>query len=147
MFLFRVGADVTGRKYDMPTALSVAAVIAVGSNPLYLYDGGFLLSFGALLAICTVIPLVKKESQQPVLVRILGPGIAMNCVLWPVILYFFFEVPLYSVILNLLVIPLMPVILSCGMAGSLVRMAGGTFGTWILMVCSRILKFYDGCCV
>lgn len=51
MFLFRVGADVTGRKYDMPTALSVAAVIAVGSNPLYLYDGGFLLSFGALLAI------------------------------------------------------------------------------------------------
>lgn len=96
MFLFRVGADVTGRKYDMPTALSVAAVIAVGSNPLYLYDGGFLLSFGALLAICTVIPLVKEESQQPVLVRILGPGIAMNCVLWPVILYFFFEVPLYS---------------------------------------------------
>ena len=49
----------------------------------------------------------------------------MNCVLWPVILYFFFEVPLYSVMLNLLVIPLMPVILSCGMAGSLVRMAGG----------------------
>ena len=41
MFLFRVGADVTGRKYDMPTALSVAAVIAVGSNPLYLYDGWF----------------------------------------------------------------------------------------------------------
>ena len=76
MFLFRVGADVTGRKYDMPTALSVAAVIAVGSNPLYLYDGGFLLSFGALLAICTVIPLLKEESQQPVLVRILGPGIA-----------------------------------------------------------------------
>lgn len=147
MFLFRVGADVTGRKYDMPTALSVAAVIAVGSNPLYLYDGGFLLSFGTLLAICTVIPLVKEESQQPVLVRILGPGIAMNCVLWPVILYFFFEVPLYSVMLNLLVIPLMPVILSCGMAGSLVRMAGGTYGTWILMVCSRILKFYDGCCV
>lgn len=94
-----------------------------------------------------MIPLVKEESQQPVMVRILWPGIAMNCVLWPVILYFFFEVPLYSVMLNLLVIPLMPVILSCGMAGSLVRMAGGTSGTWILMVCSRILKLYDGCCV
>ena len=64
----------------------------------------------------------------------------MNCVLWPVILYFFFEVPLYSVMLNLLVIPLMPVILSCGMAGSLVRMAGGTFGTWILMVWQPDIK-------
>mgnify|MGYP000718370071 CR=1 FL=1 len=61
--------------------------------------------------------------------------------------FLFRKLPLYSVMLNLLVIPLMPVILSCGMAGSLVRMAGGTYGTWILMVCSRILKLYDGCCV
>lgn len=94
-----------------------------------------------------MIPLVKKESQQRYWYVYWGRNCHELCVVALVILYFFFEVPLYSVILNLLVIPLMPVILSCGMAGSLVRMAGGTFGTWILMVCSRILKFYDGCCV
>ena len=147
MFLFRVGADVTGRKYDMPTALSVAAVIAVGSNPLYLYDGGFLLSFGAFTCDLHSDTIGEGRITAAGTGTYIGPGIAMNLCVVAVILYFFFEVPLYSVMLNLLVIPLMPVILSCGMAGSLVRMAGGTYGTWILMVCSRILKLYDGCCV
>ena len=147
MFLFRIGADITGRRYDMPTALGVAAVIAIGSNPLYLYDGGFWLSFGALAAICIVVPLAWEETMQSAAVRVLWPGISMNFVLWPVILYYFFELPLYSILLNLLVIPLMPALLFCGMTGSLMRMAGIVPGTWILRICRWILKIYDGCCM
>ena len=147
MFLFRIGADITGRRYDMPTALAMAAVIAVGSNPLYLYDGGFWLSFGALTAICLVVPLAKEEMLRSRTVRIMWPGIGMNVVLWPVVLYYFFELPLYSIVLNLLVIPLMPVILSCGMIGSLIRMAGITQGRWILVICRWILMIYDRCCM
>lgn len=147
MFLFRIGADITGRRYDMPTALGVAAVITVGSNPLYLYDGGFWLSFGALVSICLVVPLAKEEIGQSPLVRALWPGISMNCVLWPMILYYFFELPLYGIVLNLLVIPLMSVLLSCGMIGSLMRMAGVIPGTWILVICRGILKLYEWCCM
>ena len=147
MFLFRIGADITGRRYDMPTALAVAAVIAVGSHPLYLYDGGFWLSFGAVAAICSVAPLAKEETMWPPAVRRLWPGVSMNCVLWPVVLYYFFEIPLYGIVLNLLVVPLMSVLLSCGMIGSFIRMAGVIPGTWILVICRRILKIYDGCCM
>ncbi len=147
MFLFRIGADITGRRYDMPTALGVAAVTVLISNPLYLYDGGFWLSFGALASICLVVPLAKEETMQSLPVRALWPGISMNCVLWPVILYYFFELPLYSIVLNLLVIPLMSVLLSCGMAGSLMGMTGILPGTWILVICRWILKLYDWCCV
>ena len=152
MFLFRIGADITGRRYDMPTALSVAAVIAVGSNPLYLYDGGFWLSFGAVASICIVVPLAKEitegsETMASKAVRVLWPGISMNCVLWPVVLYYFFELPLYGMLLNLLVLPLMSVLLSCGMIGSLVSMTGAAPGTWILVICRWILKLYDWCCI
>ena len=48
MFLFRVGAEMTGRRYDAPTVLSSAAVIVLLWRPLSLYDGGFWLSFGIL---------------------------------------------------------------------------------------------------
>ena len=41
MFLFRVGADMMGRHYDAPTALTVEAVIVLLWRPLSLYDGGF----------------------------------------------------------------------------------------------------------
>ena len=60
MFLFRVGADMTGRHYDAPTALSVAAVMVLLWRPLSLYDGGFWLSFGAVLAILAVVPVVQE---------------------------------------------------------------------------------------
>ena len=51
MFVFRIGADITGRHYDMPTALAASAVLTVGIHPLYLYDGGFWLSFGAVCSL------------------------------------------------------------------------------------------------
>ena len=60
MFVFRIGADITGRHYDMPTALAASAVLTVGIHPLYLYDGGFWLSFGAVFAVCTVIPVLEN---------------------------------------------------------------------------------------
>ena len=51
MFLFRIGADLSGRHYDSPTALAAAAVTVCMWRPLSLYDSGFWLSFGALIAI------------------------------------------------------------------------------------------------
>ena len=62
MFLFRVGADMTGRHYDGPTAFSVAVVIVLLWRPLSLYDVGFWLSFGAVLAILTVVPVLQDIS-------------------------------------------------------------------------------------
>lgn len=72
----------------MPTALSVAAVIAVGSNPLYLYDGGFAFIW------CITCDLHSDTTGEERITAAdtgtyIGAGIAMNCVLWPVILYFF----------------------------------------------------------
>lgn len=61
MFVFRIGADITGRHYDMPTALAASAVLTVGIHPLYLYDGGFWLSFGAVFAVCTVYQCLKMR--------------------------------------------------------------------------------------
>ena len=61
MFLFRVGADMAGRHYDAPTALSVAAVAVLVWRPLNLYDGGFWLSFGAVFAILAVVPVVQES--------------------------------------------------------------------------------------
>ena len=135
MFLFRIGADMTGRRYDMPTALSAAAVIALGINPLYLYDGGFWLSFGAVFAIC-----VMKPNG------IFVPSLAINSMLCPVILYYFYEIPGYSMLLNVIVIPLMSVLLFCGLSGSLMGIAGILPAKAVFGVCRAILCLYERCC-
>ncbi len=77
MFLFCVGADMTVRHYDAPTALSAAAVVVLVWRPLSLYDGGFWLSFGAVLAILVVVPVVqgvfnRTESVSPAKECVMG---------------------------------------------------------------------------
>lgn len=161
MFLFRIGADITGRHYDMPTALSVAAVIAVYSNPLYILDGGFWLSFGAVFAICITAPLIRELPGKA-----LWSSVALNSILWPVILYCFYEIPVYSVILNLVIVPCMSLLLSLGITGSalccqsyrfLCGENGGALnelsgmltentGKLLMEGCRWILQFYETVC-
>ncbi len=52
MFLIAMGARITGRIYDMPSAVSVTAMMILAESPAYLLDSGFLLSFGCVLGIC-----------------------------------------------------------------------------------------------
>ena len=130
MFLFRVGADMTGRHYDAPTALSFAAVVVLVWRPLSLYDGGFWLSFGAVFAILAVVPVVqvsdnrKGETQssprqnredgflsgyltgvwehvRQAILQGLTASIGINLFILPILLYYFFEFPLYSFVLKI----------------------------------------------
>ena len=139
MFLFRVGADMAGRHYDVPTALPAAALITIIWKPLYLYDGGFWMSYGAVLAIILVLPMFEGLPFQG-----FWASVAINLVTLPILLFYFYEVPLYSVILNMLVVPLMTVVLFCGILGS----AGYVmfdFGV-ILWICKGVFWVYEKCC-
>ena len=173
MFLFRVGADMTGRHYDAPTALSVAAVAVLLWRPLSLYEGGFWLSFGAVFAILAVVPVVQKafvrvssgsqkqnvdgtalsayfegirEHMWKGILQGLMASISINLVILPVLLYYFFEFPIYSLLLNLFVIPLMSVLLFLGMAGSLFSVCFLPLSGACFRICSGILRLYEMSC-
>lgn len=141
MFLFRVGADMTGRKYDSPTALGVAAVIILTRQPLYLYDGGFWMSFGAVLAMLVVLPVFESFPCQN-----LWAGVSTQIFLLPVVLMSYYEIPTFSLLLNLLVIPLLTVLLLMAVAASIFWMVFWP-GTWILLKgCAGILMLYEKSC-
>jgi competence protein ComEC len=148
MFLFRVGADITGRHYDAPTALSVAAVIVLLWRPLYLYDGGFWMSFGAILAILLVLPLMEQyavSSRIPVLQSICAT-LSIDIILLPIQLYYFYEFPIYSIVLNVFVIPLMSVLLAIGILGSLMYLAFPMAANLVFYICRGILWIYEHSC-
>lgn len=141
MFLFRVGADITGRHYDSPTALSVAAVIVIIWRPLYLYDGGFWLSFGAVLATILILPVFEELPLKG-----LAASVSINLMLFPILLYYFYEIPLYSVLLNLVVIPLLSVLLVAGLIGSACCVSCVPLGYAVLGLCSLIFRLYEWLC-
>lgn len=141
MLLFRIGADVAGRRYDAGTALAAAACIVLFWRPLYLYDGGFWLSFGAVFGVAAVLPLFKKLPVQG-----LWASVSINLSILPVLLYYFYEYPLYSILLNLLVIPLMSVLLLLGLTGSAAALFLPWLGEAALGLCRAILTFYEWLC-
>ena len=139
MFVIRVGADVVGRDYDLATSLSVAAGLTVWKQPLYLLDAGFLLSFGAILGIAIIYPLLEQFRVFP---HFLRASISIQLVLLPILLYFYFEIPIYSLFLNLLIIPFMSVVLSAGVLGSFLAWFL-PFGKYVFYICRGILFGYE----
>ncbi|MBQ8029941.1 MAG: ComEC/Rec2 family competence protein, partial [Butyrivibrio sp.] len=56
MFIIRLLAPMAGRTYDVLSALSVAAILLLLDQPLYLYNSGFLFSFGAVVGLTVIKP-------------------------------------------------------------------------------------------
>ena len=168
MFLVRIGADMTGRDYDLPTSLSLAAAVICAWQPLYITDAGFQLSFGAILGIWLLNPVFtemfrcgqmfrcgredrggKVSSVFCALKKLLesvSSSLAVNLFLSGPLLYFYFEVPPYSVILNILVIPVMPLAMGAGLGGLAAGMILPSAGGAVLQVCRAVLWLYDMAC-
>ena len=182
----RYCGDLRVRHYDAPTALSAAAVAVLVWRPLSLYDGGFWLSFGAVLAVLAAVPVMqeetsvytlhnnglqvgtrmqqsslkqnKKDGSWPVYLRRfweyvrqvilqgLTANIGINLVILPILLYYFFEFPMYSFVLDLFVIPLMSVLLFLGMEGSLLALWLPSVSSFLFWICGKILCFYQMSC-
>ena len=132
MLIISIGADVKGRRYDSITAITIALVLMLAENPYQISQVGFLLSFGAILGIALVCPAWKKLFPQiPSWLDGLLVSISVQLVILPVMLYYFYEIPVYGVLLNLIVVPLMSFLLAvlilCGITGCFLIEAAEVF--------------------
>lgn len=123
MLITLIGAEVSGRKYDCITAVSLALLLMLAANPYQITQAGFQLSFGAVLGIAVVNPLWKHIfPQMPGFMNGLMVSVSVQLVILPVILYYFYEIPVYGIVLNVIVVPLMSILLVllliCGIIGS-----------------------------
>ena len=141
MFLFRIGADLSGRHYDSPTALAAAAVTVCMWRPLSLYDSGFWLSFGALIAIIFILPIFKNLPAQS-----LWASVSVNLFLLPILMYSFYEFPIYGVFLNLIIIPLLSVLMAAGLTGTMISLFWEHAGEAIFLCCRIIFRVYEHSC-
>lgn len=155
MLLLRIGADLCGRVYDIVTALCFSAAIIVVQRPLFVFDAGFLLSFGAIIGITWLLPIWKGMwllgnhefvGVKRTVMDSVNDSMAIQIFLFPITNYFFFEIPLYAVVLNVIVIPLLSVILGAGMIGSVIYSVVPWVGEQLLQIGGILLGLYDVLC-
>lgn len=163
MYLLVMGAEVLGRTYDGSNALALASLILLIGNPMSLFQSGFLFSFTAMIALIVFIPKIQSEDDEPVIKgnhirgnlcetcikffkkinRQILSGFVLQLFLLPLTAWFYYEVPVYALFLNLLIIPLCGWLLGCGLLGGIVGLIFPEPSKWILVVCHVILSVYE----
>ena len=147
MFLVSVGAKLLGRIYDMQTALSLAAVLILLDAPAYLLDGGFWLSFGAVTGVGIIAPefcgICKVKGR---LGKMFVSSLAVQVTTLPVMLWFYGEISIAGVFLNLLVLPTVGIVLGSGAAAALAGLGGNAAAMLCILPGRGLLWVYEGLC-
>lgn len=153
MFLISLSAKLIGCTYDILSSLSFSALIVLFGQPMMLFQAGFLLSFGAVAAIAVIYPtlgkLVTKERFKKAfsLIQSLLISLSVQLLTVPIIIYFYFSVPVYGVFLNLIVIPLMTFVVSGSIFAGIMGCFFLPLGKFIGGGVYYILKLYEFLCV
>jgi competence protein ComEC len=172
MFALRMAAGVCKRTYDLLTALAVAAILLLCDQPLYLRHSGFLFSFLAVLAIGLIVPVMnyrddeagppaaprtrwqrlawRVTSKAPFLARVKDAALAgfmISTFSLPVYFVYYYEFPLYSILLNLVIIPPMSLLMITGILTMTVGGLCAPLGLLTALVSKAILWFYEQACL
>ncbi|MCH5280111.1 MAG: DNA internalization-related competence protein ComEC/Rec2 [Lachnospiraceae bacterium] len=167
MFSLLLTAGLCRRTYDMLTAIAVSAVCLLTIKPLYITQSGFLLSFGAVMGLALILPFIQERTKPSVIKRMILPttkkerflgllkeklaaslaaGVSVFAATFPIQLYFFYTYAPYSILLNLLIVPLVGVLLWCGAAGLMLTWVFPKAGVPAFLPCKLILMIMEGLC-
>ena len=174
MFVICVIADVIGRTYDILSAMSLSALIMLAYSPYLIENAGFWLSYLAIVGITVVNPVLLDEYKKTIakrdkesykniekdkaiqnsfiksmiesMIKSMICSISITLITMPVIMYMSYEIPLYSIFLNLLIIPLAPVIIFSGAAVAISGLLSVKVATFCSGIGIMVLKVYEISC-
>jgi len=155
MFVFAMIADMLGKSYDMLTALAIAAMLLLVEQPLYARSASFLLSFGSVLGIGFLYPVVYemfcgKVNTDKTVVSVVYKGmqtlllsLSLQILTLPLIQYFYFEISLYSIFLNFVAIPLMSILMPSAISALAISFVSVQCAWIPAAICKVILFLYE----
>lgn len=149
MLLISFLGKVIGRAYDMLSSMSLAGLLLLFMEPLQLLDAGFLLSFGAIIGISAIYPMIKKSLNvffPSCKCGRLADSFVLNTSVqlatFPIIAWFFYQLPVYQLFLNLLVLPMMSLLLPISVTAIVVSLFSLSLGKLFMLPAQWILQFF-----
>lgn len=147
MFALLLFSYVPGRSYDTLNALGTAALFLLWKNPFLFGDAGFRFSFAAIAGVAWVgNSVIFTDTHFGKLGQKLFAGLAVQLATLPLVAWYYYEIPLYAMALNLLVLPVVGVILALGIIGGCVGLVSQTLSVLFLIPCSKLLRWCSLLC-
>ena len=132
MGLLAFGAVLTGRQQFAFWAVLVSGYGMLVYQPGYLFDLGFQLSFMATLGIICLQPIVPFPKK--LFFEVLSTTLSAQIATVPLLLSMFGTVGMYSLLVNMLILWIIPIVMILGTAGAIVGLISTVVGQSILLL-------------
>lgn len=147
MFILKIIGEVLGRKYDAITAISLAGLVLLVQNPFVVCNSGFQMSFGAIIAIVLILPIVEEIlNTDNKIIKVLSANFTISLVMNPILAWNYYELPTFSFLLNIVVVPLMSVVIVSSIVGIFCSCIMFGFGKAVIFPGCGILELYTFLC-
>lgn len=147
MFILKIIGEVLGRKYDAITAISLAGLVLLVQNHFVVCNSGFQMSFGAIIAIVLILPIVEEIlNTDNKIIKVLSANFTISLVMNPILAWNYYELPTFSFLLNIVVVPLMSVVIVSSIVGIFCSCIMFGFGKAVIFPGCGILELYTFLC-
>lgn len=146
------------RSYDIITAMSVSYVFLLLRNPYAIYQVGFQLSFGAIIAIGLLVPVLEELLPMQVLhiqergsvFHLFYQGFLLSCgvqiMTLPILISAYYEYPITSIFLNLIIVPTVGIAVVLGILLIMFSYFSGLLAGMCGTVLTYFLQCYESIC-
>lgn len=147
MLAITLVGNALGRSSDMMTSAGITCIIIAFANPYIVMDVGFQLSFAAVMGIAVINPvLIEVFGKEGKIRQSLFVSLSATLSTLPIIIYNYYQFPLYSVLLNLIVVPLVSVIIFFSIVTGFVGVINISTAKIFALPVKIILSLYELLC-
>lgn len=147
MLILSIFAMAAGRSYDLLSGLGIMIMFIIGDNVFALRYAGFVFSVGAILGIGITVNAMLGDSldeeNNNIIKEKIVSGIALQMSTIPIISYYYYEVPCYSIFLNIIVLVLVEYLFISGILGSIIALVNIELAKFIIVPAKVILDLYE----
>lgn len=159
MMLLFFASQILGRSYDMLNSLGAMVIYLLCDNPFLIEYSGFQFSITALIGVGFVGQTLseieeKHDEKSPCMLSKIKKHVTSS--LWmsmgitlttlPIVAACYFEIPLYSPLVNTLVLPMLTPVFALAVFGGLIGCLFPVIGKIVLIPCGWLYEFYEFIC-
>ena len=152
MLIIAMLAKILGRSYDSRSACALCGFVVLLVNPMQLYQTGFQLSFAAAFGISyfgrewELMKLQKGKTSAGKCLLLFLSGPTPQLITAPIILNTYYELPVYSVFLNIPVVGLLSSVVFLSILAGIAGLFSVTAGRFLAGGVYWILELYECLC-
>lgn len=159
MFCVYMLSEILGKRYDLQTAIAVALFIILLIYPYKIVDSGTIISCVAMLGVCFgqyVTKLLEKKKavkrfrkKKRIIYAVLKSllfSLCVNIVIIPAIIQIYYEISLFSIIVNMFVMPTMSLLVIVGLASLLISIFSISLASVLSHIGQIIFWMYEMLC-